>query len=125
MRASENRIATSVLVIGTGGAELAAVEARISGIGVPPDIAGFQDLAHAFDLKSAALAARETIETAIERRETRGCHNRSDYPELDPALQVNLVWSGPGSVERESIPPIPAEIAALMREVSTVGKLVE
>jgi succinate dehydrogenase / fumarate reductase flavoprotein subunit len=108
-----------------GLAELAAVEARISGMGVHPDIAGFQDLAHAFDLKSSALAARATIETAIERRETRGCHNRSDYPELDPALQVNLVWSGPGSVERESIPPIPAEIAALMREVSTVGKLVE
>ncbi|MFI7464971.1 L-aspartate oxidase [Nonomuraea sp. NPDC049646] len=108
-----------------GLAELAAVEARIGGIGVHPDIAGFQDLAHAFDLKSAALAARATIEAAIERRETRGCHNRSDYPELDPALQVNLVWSGPGSVERESIPPIPAEITALMREVSTVGKLVE
>ncbi|MEV4569562.1 FAD-dependent oxidoreductase [Nonomuraea sp. NPDC049419] len=108
-----------------GLAELAAVEARISGIGVHPDIAGFQDLAHAFDLKSAALAARATIETAIERRETRGCHNRSDYPDLDPALQVNLVWSGPGSVARESIPPIPAEIAALMREVSTAGKLVE
>ncbi|MFI6600107.1 L-aspartate oxidase [Nonomuraea sp. NPDC050536] len=108
-----------------GLAELAAVEARISGIGVHPDIAGFQDLAHAFDLKSAVLAAQATIEAAIERRETRGCHNRSDYPELDPALRVNLVWSGPGSVEREEIPPIPAEIAALMREVSTAGKLVE
>ncbi|MFF5107530.1 hypothetical protein [Streptosporangium sp. NPDC000509] len=90
MYASENRIATSVLVIGTGGADL-----------------------------------RATVDTAIERRETRGCRNRSDDPELDPALQVNLGWSGPGSVERESIPPIPAEIAAFMREVSTVGKLVE
>jgi succinate dehydrogenase / fumarate reductase flavoprotein subunit len=38
---------------------------------------------------------------------------------------VNLVWSGPGQIEREGLPPIPAEIAALMREVSTVGKLVE
>ncbi|MEV1173642.1 hypothetical protein [Nonomuraea sp. NPDC049784] len=76
-------------------------------------------------MKSAALAARATVETALERRETRGCHNRSDYPDLDPALQVNLVWSGPGSVEREAIPPIPVEIAALMREVSTAGKLVE
>ncbi len=94
-------------------------------VGVHPDIAGFQDLAHAFDLKSSALAARATIETALERRETRGCHNRSDYPDLDPALQVNLVWSGPGSVQRETIPPIPAEIAALMREVSSAGKLVE
>jgi succinate dehydrogenase / fumarate reductase flavoprotein subunit len=108
-----------------GLAELTAVEARIADVGVHPDIAGFQDLAHAFDLKSAALAARATIEAALERRETRGCHNRSDHPELDPALRVNLVWSGPGSVEKETIPPIPTEIAALMREVSSVGKLVE
>ncbi|WP_197093456.1 hypothetical protein [Nonomuraea sp. SBT364] len=68
---------------------------------------------------------RATIEAALERRETRGCHNRSDYPEPDPELQVNLVWSGPGSVRRETLPPIPAEIAALMREVSATGKLVE
>ncbi|MEV0623881.1 FAD-binding protein [Nonomuraea sp. NPDC050404] len=108
-----------------GLAELAAVEARVHDLGVHPDIAGFQDLAHAFDLKSAVLAGRATMEAALERRETRGCHNRSDYPRLDPALRVNFVWSGPGSVEREDIPPIPAEIAALMREVSADGKLVE
>jgi succinate dehydrogenase flavoprotein subunit len=108
-----------------GIAELSAVEQRIADVGVHPDIAGFQDLAHAFDLKSAALAARATIESALERRETRGCHNRSDYPELDPSLQVNLVWSAPGKVEREPIPPVPAEITALMREVSSTGKLVE
>ena len=92
---------------------------------VHPDIAGYQDLAHAFDLKSAALAARATLEAALERRETRGCHNRSDYPETDAALQVNLVWSPSTGVTREEIPPIPAEIAALMREVSVAGKLVE
>ena len=73
-----------------GLAELDAIEARMADIGVHPDIAGYQDLAHAFDLKSAALAARATLEAALERRETRGCHNRSDYPETDPALQVNL-----------------------------------
>ncbi len=68
-----------------GLAELDAIEARMADIGVHPDIAGYQDLAHAFDLKSAALAARATLEAALERRETRGCHNRSDYPEIDPA----------------------------------------
>lgn len=35
------------------------------------------------------------------------------------------MWAGPGSVDREAIPPIPDEIAVLMREVSTVGKLAE
>lgn len=109
-----------------GLAELDAIEARIAQVGVHPDIAGFQDLAHAFDLKSAALAARATLEAALERRETRGCHNRSDYPELDPALQVNLVWSPSTGVVRESIPEIPAEIAELMGgEISLAGKLVE
>ena len=108
-----------------GLAELDAIEARIGNVGVHPDIAGYQDLAHAFDLKSAALAARATLEAALERRETRGCHNRSDYPDIDPALQVNLVWS-PAGVVRESIPEIPEEIAALMRaDVSVAGKLVE
>jgi succinate dehydrogenase / fumarate reductase flavoprotein subunit len=109
-----------------GLAELAAIEERIASIGVHPDIAGYQDLAHAFDLKSSALAARATLEAALERRETRGCHNRSDYPELDPALQVNLVWSPSTGVVREPIPAIPDEISALMAgEVSVAGKLVE
>ncbi|MGW3938758.1 L-aspartate oxidase [Streptomyces phaeochromogenes] len=108
-----------------GLAELAEIDARMENVGIHPDIAGFQDLAHAFDLKSAALAARATLEAAIERRETRGCHNRSDYPDMDPALQVNLVWSPKTGITHESIAPIPDEIAAVMEEVSTEGKLVE
>ena len=115
-----------------GLAELDAVEDAFAEIGVHPDIAGFQDLAHAFDLKASAIAARATLACAIERRESRGCHNRSDYPQLDPQLQVNLVWepdpSGAtrtGTVTREAIPPVPAEIAGLIREVSLAGKLVE
>lgn len=108
-----------------GLAELDAIEARMSNIGVHPDVAGFHDLAHAFDLKSAALAARATLAAALERRETRGAHNRSDYPDIDPALQVNLVWSPTTGVVREEIPPIPAEIADLIRDVSVAGKLVE
>jgi succinate dehydrogenase / fumarate reductase flavoprotein subunit len=106
--------------------ELALVEERMGNLGVHPDIAGFQDLAHAFDLRSTAIAARATLEAARERRETRGCHNRSDYPELDPALQVNLVWSPTRGIEREPIPPVPDDIESLMKDpVSSAGKLVE
>jgi succinate dehydrogenase / fumarate reductase flavoprotein subunit len=107
--------------------KLASIEARLELVGIHPDIAGFSDLAHAFDLKSSVLAARATIECALERRETRGCHNRSDYPELDPELQVNLVWSPTTGVVRESIPPVDPEVEALMHvgEISQEGKLVE
>jgi succinate dehydrogenase / fumarate reductase flavoprotein subunit len=108
-----------------GLAELDAIEARMADVGIHPDIAGFQDLAHAFDLKASAIAARATLEAALERRETRGCHNRSDFPETDPTLQVNLVWSPATGVSREPIAPIPAEISELMREVDGTGKLVE
>ncbi|MEU9585337.1 L-aspartate oxidase [Streptomyces werraensis] len=109
----------------TGLAELAAIEKRMEDVEVHPDIAGFQDLAHAFDLKAAALAARATLEAALERRETRGCHNRSDYPDMNEELRVNLVWSPATGITRESIPPVPEEIASLMEEVPTDGKLQE
>ncbi len=108
-----------------GLAELDLIEGRMEDVGIHPDIAGFQDLAHAFDLQASALAARATMEAALERRETRGCHNRSDFPDSDPTLQVNLVWSPTAGVTREPIPAVPEEIAALMREVDTAGKLVE
>jgi len=101
------------------------VDDRMSRAGVHIDIAGYQDLAHAFDLRSAVLAARATLECALERRESRGCHNRSDYPDLDPELQVNLVWSPATGVRREAVAPIPTDIAERMHDVSADGKLVE
>lgn len=108
-----------------GLAALDEVEDRMSHAGVHIDIAGYQDLAHAFDLRSAVLSARATLESALERRESRGCHNRSDYPDLDPELQVNLVWSPAHGVQREAISPIPTDIAERMHDVSADGKLVE
>lgn len=108
-----------------GLSELDEIEGRMQSVGVHPDLAGFQDLAHAFDLRSSAIAARATLEAALERRETRGCHNRSDHPDLDESMRVNLVWSGPGRIDREPIPAVPDEISSLMREVSDTGKFVE
>ncbi|QIG42046.1 FAD-dependent oxidoreductase [Nocardioides anomalus] len=108
-----------------GLAALDAVEERVADLGIHPDISGFQDLAHAFDLASSVLSARATLECARERRETRGCHNRSDHPDTDPTLQVNLLWSPATGVSREPLPEIPDEIRRLMRDVSTQGKLVE
>ena len=88
---------------------------------VRPDLAGYVDLAHAFDLRGSLLAARATLDCALERRETRGAHNRSDYPLEDPALAVNLVWSGDGSIGRRA-PSLPSPaVASLAGELRARG----
>jgi succinate dehydrogenase / fumarate reductase, flavoprotein subunit len=113
--------------LAAGLVKLDAVEARMPELAVHPDIAGFGDLAHAIDLKGSLIAARATLESALARRETRGAHNRSDYPDQDPALTVNLLWSPATGVTREPVPATPPEILALITagEDSVVGKLVE
>jgi succinate dehydrogenase / fumarate reductase flavoprotein subunit len=107
---------------------------RLGGIGrlaqaieVRPDIAGFADLAHAFDLEGSLLAARATLESALERRETRGSHIRSDFPREDPRLLANLVWSRDGGRAFEPVGEPSAEVAALAggSELETAGRLLE
>jgi succinate dehydrogenase / fumarate reductase flavoprotein subunit len=100
---------------------------RTAALEVRPDIAGYADLAHAFDLHGSLLAARATLECALERRETRGAHNRVDFPEQDPALRVNLVWTGEGGVVHGAIAAPSPAVAALAggSEIEVAGRLLE
>jgi succinate dehydrogenase / fumarate reductase, flavoprotein subunit len=107
---------------------LAEVRERAQDVEVRPDIAGYADLAHTLDLHGSLLAARATLESALERRETRGAHNRADFPDQDPSLQANLVWAGDGTVTRQPVPPVSARIAALVNgqgELETADRLLE
>jgi succinate dehydrogenase / fumarate reductase flavoprotein subunit len=106
---------------------LAELEQRLSRLDVRPDITGHADLAHAFDLHASALTARATLECARERRETRGAHNRSDFPQPDPSLQVNLTWTEDGEIEHEPIPEPSAAVAALAAtpELEVANRLLE
>jgi succinate dehydrogenase / fumarate reductase, flavoprotein subunit len=110
-----------------GLSRLAELRQRARALDVRPDLAGYADLAHAFDLEASLLAARATLECALERRETRGAHNRSDFPDLDPDQQVNLVWAPDGGVAREPTAPPSARVAALAAgpELEPAGRLLE
>jgi succinate dehydrogenase / fumarate reductase flavoprotein subunit len=111
----------------TGLERLAEIRERSAALEVRPDIAGFADLAHAFDLHGSLLAARATLESALERRETRGAHNRVDFPQQDPELRVNLVWTPDGQVAREPVAAPSARVAALAgsAELEVAGRLLE
>ena len=110
-----------------GLTRLEEVAARARDLEVRPDLAGYDDLAHAFDLQGSLLAARATLECARERRETRGAHNRVDFPEQDPGLQVNLVWAPDDTIAAEPIPQSSPTVAALARgpDPDTPSRLLE
>jgi succinate dehydrogenase flavoprotein subunit len=110
-----------------GLARLNEVAGRAPDMEVRPDIAGYDDLAHALDLQGSLLAARATLECALERRETRGAHNRVDFPGQDPGLQVNLVWAADRTIVGEPIPkPSPAVAALAGRpDFDVPGRLLE
>jgi L-aspartate oxidase len=42
---------------------------------------------HVAELRSLLAAGRAVVTAAIERRESRGCHHRLDFPERQPALE--------------------------------------
>jgi hypothetical protein len=110
-----------------GLARLDEVVERAASMEVRPDLAGYADLAHAFDLEGSLLAARATLESALERRESRGAHARLDYPEQDPRLRVNLVWDRDGGITAERPGEPSARVAALAGgpEIETIGRLLE
>jgi succinate dehydrogenase / fumarate reductase flavoprotein subunit len=92
---------------------------------------GYGDLAHVLDLKASLVTAEASLRAALDRKETRGCHNRSDYPELDPALQVNIEVALEGDalrVTRAPVPDVPdhlLEWARTAEELEAPGRLLE
>jgi succinate dehydrogenase / fumarate reductase flavoprotein subunit len=57
-------------------------------VDVSPNEEGWADLGHLFDLRAALLTARTTLLGARARRESRGAHRRSDFPNVDSNLRL-------------------------------------
>jgi succinate dehydrogenase / fumarate reductase, flavoprotein subunit len=85
-------------------------------VDVRPTAEGYADLAHALDLRASLAAAEATLLGALARNESRGAHQRRDYPELDPELQVNLQSRLDGdrhlTIAAQPVPPVPSELKA-------------
>lgn len=91
---------------------------------VRPDSEGFEDLMLAFDLKGSLLSARATILGAIERRESRGSHQRSDYTDLSKEFQVNFITELDENkqlkIYSKKVEPLSKDLEAVIRKTSEI-----
>ena len=71
--------------------EIEEIKEAAKDVDVRPSSEGYRDLALALDLRGSLSSAEATIRAALERRESRGAHQRTDYPELDPEGRYNTV----------------------------------
>jgi succinate dehydrogenase / fumarate reductase flavoprotein subunit len=103
-----------------GLARLAEVRQAADRVDVRPSSEGWQDLAVAYDLRGALDAAEATLRSALERRESRGSHQRYDYPELDPAQEVNYRVrrgeDGALTISSTLVPQIPDELRGFVED---------
>ncbi len=106
---------------------------RLDRIDVRPSDEGWSDLVLALDVRAMLDTAEATVRCAIERRETRGAHNRSDFPDLDPNLTVNFYvrrdpHGGEMVVSSEAVPEVPPPLrpwAYQLEEHNTADRLLE
>jgi len=76
----------------------------------------------ALDLGNLLTIAEAITRSALERRESRGGHFRDDYPDKDASFGTfNIVIrkgaGGAMELSRETIPPMPAELTAVIKEM--------
>jgi len=115
-----------------GLTRLAEIRVATGNVDVRPSSEGYTDLALALDLRGSVAAAEATLRCALERRESRGAHQRSDFPKAEPRLHVNFIMST-GADDRQTlshvpVPGIPEELQTLVQHREIVpldGRLLE
>ena len=100
---------------------------------VRPDSEGYQDLMLAFDLEASIVSSEATLLSALNRRESRGAHQREDFPEIveDENVNIRIELDRDQSINlyKESIPSLNKKLEELIdktKEISSFeGMLLE
>jgi len=73
-----------------GLSELEDLKVASQDLDVRPDSEGYQDLMLAFDLEASIVSSEATLISALNRKESRGAHQREDFKDLDNNENVNV-----------------------------------
>ena len=108
------------------------VRSTLPSVDVRPSEEGWGDLAHILDVEAMLGTAEATLRGAIAREETRGAHNRSDFPDLDPEMEVNFIVARDSdarmTLEPASVPLVSDELRSWLPrggDPEPAGRLLE
>ena len=74
-----------------GLSKIESISNKLNNIDIRIDKYNCQDLSLIFDLQSSLISAKATILSSLERKESRGAHQRSDFPKLKPNFKFNCL----------------------------------
>ena len=77
-------------LLSIGLQKIRTIKNKINNLDVRIDKNSCQDLIFALDLESAVISSEATILSALERKESRGAHQRNDYPEINFTENFNV-----------------------------------
>jgi succinate dehydrogenase / fumarate reductase, flavoprotein subunit len=108
------------------------LSSRASNLDLQPGSENYRDLWVALDLRSSLAVAEATLRAALERKESRGAHQRQDFPETDEAFTLNITirqdQEGSFSVQTRPVPPVLESLARRLEDSSELdlkGRLLE
>ena len=70
--------------------KIRAIKNKLKNLDVKIDEYNCKDLVFALDLESALISSEATILSALERKESRGAHQRNDYPKINSKEKFNV-----------------------------------
>ena len=101
-----------------------SIKESMKSLDVRPDSEGYEDLMLAFDLEASIMSAEATILSAINRKESRGAHQRSDFKETSDKFNLNfnikLEDNSKLMVESEKLKPMSESLSATIKETKTI-----
>lgn len=112
--------------------KVSEIRARSSNLDLQPGSENYRDLWVALDLRSSLTVAEATLLAALERKESRGAHQRQDFPGIDESLTLNYTIrqdkDGSFSAQTRPVSPVPESLARQLeesQEFDLKGRLLE
>ena len=108
------------------------IEKKIDDVDVSINYGDHKDIFNLLELKSSCLTAKATLKSASMRRESRGAHQRSDFPHSEDSGNCNYIVKYKNEkleVYRKEIPKLNNQLKEIIDKTKRIndfnGKLIE